>query len=76
MARLFPGFGGGPSAPPPLPPVPTREDPAIAEAKERLRLAERRRSGRRASNLTGSQETLGNSVVARPSANTSQLLGE
>ena len=76
MARLFPGFGGGPSAPPPLPPLPTREDPAIAAAKEKLRLAERRRSGRRAANLTGTQATLGNSLVARPAASTSQLLGE
>jgi hypothetical protein len=76
MARLFPGFGGAPSAPPPLPPVPTREDPAIAEAREKLRLAERRRAGRRATNLTGSEATLGNSRVARPGASPSKLLGE
>lgn len=69
LLRL-PGFGGGgSSSPAPLQPLPTREDPSIAEAKEKLRLSEKRRKGRRASILTGSSgvedDTLG---VTRPEA--------
>jgi len=77
----LPGFGGSsPSAPAPLQPLPTREDPSIAEAREKLRLSEKQRKGRRASILTGGSgvqdEGLGS--LSRPAAGNgrqSQLLG-
>ena len=75
MPQLLPGFGGAPAPPPPPPPPPTREDPAIAEAKERQRLAEKRRRGRRATFFTGDQSGLGDSTVSRPQARQGQLLG-
>ncbi len=58
--QLLPGFGSSPPAVTPLPPLPTREDPAIAKAKEDQRSAELRRKGRRAAILTsgeGAEET-------------------
>ncbi len=76
MPKLFPGFGGAPQVPPPPPPPPTREDPAVLAARERLRLSERRRVGRSATNLTGGGAGLGNSAVSRPDGRPSQLLGE
>jgi hypothetical protein len=57
-----------PAAPPP---VPTGEDPAIAAAREKARLAEKNRRGRAASILTGSDEDKlggGSSVINRPGA--------
>lgn len=66
----LPGFGSSaPAAPAPLPPLPDREDPAVLEAREKLRLSEKRRRGRRASILTGGSgldDELG--FVYRPSA--------
>ena len=59
--------------PAPLPAVPTRDDPAILAAREKLRLSEQRRRGRAATNLTGG---LGATDVFRPVARTAQLLGE
>ena len=78
--RFLPGGGlfSTPTPPPvpPPPPPPEREDPAIAQARERLRQTERRRRGRRATILTGDQSQLGEGNVARPSAGSSNLLGE
>ena len=55
-------FGGGPSLPPPLPPLPTLEDPEIKRKREQERLARRRRRGLGATRLTqpglGDVETL------------------
>ena len=55
-------FGGGPSLPPPLPPLPTLEDPEIKCKREQERLARRRRRGLGATRLTqpglGDVETL------------------
>ena len=45
-------FGGGPSLPPPLPPLPTLEDPEIKRMREKERLARRRRRGLGATRLT------------------------
>ncbi len=45
-------FGGGPSLPPPLPPLPTLEDPEIKRKRENERLARRRRRGLGATRLT------------------------
>ncbi len=45
-------FGGGPSLPPPLPPLPTLEDPEIRRKREKERLARRRRRGLGATRLT------------------------
>ena len=45
-------FGGGPSLPPPLPPLPTLEDPEIKRKREKERLARRRRRGLGATRLT------------------------
>jgi type IV secretory pathway VirB10-like protein len=83
MKQFLPGMGGGaPSPPPPPPPLPTRDDPAVAEAKEKQRMSELRRKGRRASILTsgsGVEDELG--TAARPTAQagparSSQLLGQ
>lgn len=38
-----------------LPKIPTTEDPSVAAAKEKLRLSEKKRKGRRASVLTSSR---------------------
>lgn len=66
----LPGFSSSaPAAPAPLPPLPEREDPTVLEAREKLRLSEKRRKGRRASILTsgsGLEDELG--IVHRPSA--------
>ena len=64
--QLLPGFGGSPQLPPPPPPIPTREDPAIAAAREKERLAALRRSGRRATNITGLNDQLGSARVVQP----------
>lgn len=73
---LLPGFGGGPSMPPPVAPPPTREDPAIQEAKDKLRRSELSRKGRRAAILTSGSgvddSTLG---VAQPKAGAVTLGG-
>ncbi len=72
IAKLF-GFSG-PKAPPPLPPIPKREDPSIASARKKQRSAELMRKGRRATILTrGIEDPLG---ATRPEARTSELLGE
>ena len=67
----LPGFSSSaPAAPAPLPPLPEREDPAVIEARESLRLSEKRRRGRRASILTsgaGLDDELG--FIRRPTAN-------
>lgn len=50
MGSLF--SSPSPPPPPPPPPVPTPEDPAVDEARRKLRQAELRRRGRRATILT------------------------
>lgn len=50
-------FGGAPT-PQALPPLPTREDPSIAAAKEANRLAAQKRRGRAANILTAPQGAL------------------
>lgn len=76
--NLLPGFGGGAPAPAPLPPLPTQDDPAIAEARKIQRTSELRRKGRRASILTsgrGVEDELG-TAANRPQARAAKLLGE
>jgi hypothetical protein len=65
---FFPGFTKGPSAPTPSPAPVDREDPAAAAAKEKLRLAEKRRKGRRASILTDNQGAGEEGVIKRSAA--------
>lgn len=60
------GFGSSPKLPPPAP-VPEREDPAIAEAARRQRLAEKRRRGVRSTLLTGGLGDTADPNVRRPS---------
>jgi len=57
MSKIAKIFGGGEKqeAPPPLPPVPTRADPAIAAAKKRQQHSAKMRKGRKASILTSGQ---------------------
>ena len=54
LNRPFPGFTSSPKSET-LPPPPTLDDPAVAAAKEKLRLSEKRRKGRRASVLSSGQ---------------------
>lgn len=57
---IFPGgglFSSKPDAPTPLPPPPKLDDPAVDTAREKLRLSEKRRRGRRASILTSQSGT-------------------
>ena len=88
---ILPGIGGvagiGPEKlkkllnpdipePTPLPAFPTSADPEIEAARKRQRDAERLRSGRRASMITGGKgvtEPLGS--VGRPEARAANLLG-
>ena len=76
LAKLF-GFSK-PKAPAPLPPFPTREDPAIAEARRRQISLEKRRKGRRASILTSGsgldEDKLG--VISRPEAVSAKTFGQ
>ena len=65
----LPGFAPkGPSLPPPPPAPPARDDPAIVEAKKKLRLAELQRKGRAATILAPEEAKLGNPPVERPEA--------
>lgn len=73
---LFPGFGGGPKMPEAPPPPPKADDPAVGEAKEKLRLSEKRRKGRSATLLTDQSDNLGAANIARPEARAANLLGE
>ncbi len=68
-------FGATPKVPEPLP-IPARDDPAIAASRERLRLSEGRRKGRRGTILAGRRpDELGEAPVTRPEARGGQLLG-
>ena len=60
---------------PPPPPSPTREDPAIAEARKKLRSSELRRRGRAATILTSGRGVLGAVGVDRPEATAADKLG-
>lgn len=72
---IFPGKSiFSPPKPPALsapPPIPTREDPAIAAARDKLRLSEKRRRGRRAAILAPPEDSLSEPIMARGS----QILG-
>lgn len=52
--------------PPPPPPVPTPDDPAIDEARRKLRQAELRRKGRRSTILTSGLGDTGAAPARRP----------
>ena len=72
--QLMPGFGGSPSSPAPLEPLPTREDPAIKIARDKATSQALKSRGRRQANLTSGQGVEDQlSSVSRPSAN--KLLG-
>ncbi len=77
MRRGWCFFSSAPSLPPPPPPVPTRADPAIAEAKKKTRLAALQRRGRRATFFAGKtpEAQLGDAPVTRPEARAAQVLG-
>jgi hypothetical protein len=62
-----------PSIPAPPPPPPTPEDPAILEAKRKLRQSELRRRGRAATILTPSEGELGETALSRPRAGSGTL---
>ena len=79
MTQLMPGFGGGSVATPAAPaPVPTREDPAVTQAKTDLKLSELKRRGRAASILTsgsGADKELGaGTTLDRPQARSGAAL--
>jgi hypothetical protein len=82
--NLLPGFGGSPPKPsiPAAPaPLPTRDDPAVLEAKERTRQADLRRKGRQATLITGGRGVTTDAVIERPEAlggtsRGAQLLGQ
>jgi hypothetical protein len=78
VASIFGGAPKTPALPPPPPPPPTREDPAIAEAARKQRLAEKQRKGRASLNITGGEGVMGDPAsVDRPMARGgSQLLGQ
>ena len=67
MNFRLPGFGKPPSVPA-VTPAPTRDDPSIEDAKKKLRMSERQRSGRMASVLTPSEDDLGVPNVDRATA--------
>ena len=64
---IFPGFSK-PKAPAPLPAPPKIDDPAVTAARERLRLSEKRRKGRRAAILTSNRGVENNSPVIKRSS--------
>ena len=74
VAKLF-GGAKTPALPPAPPPPPTRDDPAIAESRKKLRASELRRKGRRASIITGGAGVLGEAPLIQPQARGAQLLG-
>lgn len=66
---ILPGFGNPKvSVPEASPPPPERTDPAVVEAKNRLRQSELRRRGRAATMLTTRDEQLSPAPVKRPQA--------
>lgn len=67
MFRL-PGFGGSSPSPPPIAPAVTREDPAVSDAKRKLRLSELQRAGRAQTSLAPDEDKLGTPNVDRPTA--------
>lgn len=64
----LPGFSSAPSPPPPPPPPPTAEDPAIQQAKDKLRLSELNRRGRSASMMNGGSGVTDEAPLGRPAA--------
>ena len=81
---ILPGFSPkAPSLPPAPPPPPLRadpvkeiqEDPQVAEAKKKQRLADKQRRGRRATILTSGQGVLETTPLSQPRARSAQVLG-
>lgn len=70
---ILPGFGSAPPAPPPLQPLPEREDPSVQQARERQRLSELQRRGRRAAIAGGGVDDAPLGAVSRPQARTARL---
>ena len=71
-----PGFSRStPALPPAPPPPPKRDDPAIAEARKKLRASELRRKGRRSMVVTGGEGVLGEAPLIQPQARGAQVLG-
>ena len=70
----MPGVFSSPK-PEPLPPIPTREDPSIADARRKTWFAEKQRRGRSATITAGGEGQLGDAPVNRPGLRTSKLLG-
>ena len=68
MGALFssPSPPPPPPPPPPLPPVPEPDDPEVEQAREKLRLSQRRRAGRNKTILTGGLGDPGLAPVSRP----------
>lgn len=64
-------FGGKQPEVKPLPPLPTREDPALTAKMEEERLAARRRAGRAGG--SDQQTTLGGAMDAAPTVERPQL---
>ncbi len=64
-------FGSAPQLPPEAPPPPVRTDPSIAERRNELRQAQKKRRGRGATILTEqNQGSLGDAPVERPGSST------
>lgn len=59
-----------PPPPPPPPPVPEIDDPAVEEARHKLRLSQRRRLGRGRTILTSGLGDPGAAPVSRPGLKT------
>ena len=69
MTSVFPGFSPkAPPAPKPLPPLPTRADPAVAAAKTKLRLSSQKRRGPQKSILTQLGSSNDSGVIKRQAA--------
>lgn len=80
MSKLKAIFGAvtpkAPKAPEALPPVPTREDPAIETARKKQQSSERLRRGRKGSILTSSAGVEEDASILRPGARSAKLLGK
>lgn len=58
-------FGGAPS-PKPLPPAPSRTDPAVEAARKRIAVANRARAGRAGTFFTTAEEQAAPAPISRP----------
>ena len=77
MGKIAKIFGGEqPKAPPPLPPLPTRADPAIEAARKKQQLLEKQRKGRGQSILTSGRGVEDGFGSSQPEAREAKLLGQ